>query len=132
MARQKLPPGTEGKAFWSQRYEDINLFERHLVRSGMLVLKFFLHLSKSQQKRRFLKRLDDPEKHWKFSLNDLSERSKWKDYLEAYEEMVNETSTKWAPWYIIPADKKWVTHALISEIIVFGFNPLRTAICLIL
>jgi PPK2 family polyphosphate:nucleotide phosphotransferase len=125
LARQKLPPGTEGKTFWSQRYEDINSFERHLVRSGTLVLKFFLHLSKNQQKRRLLKRLQDPEKHWKFSLTDLSERSKWKDYLKAYEEMLSETSTALAPWYIIPADKKWVTHALISEIIVSQIQKLN-------
>jgi PPK2 family polyphosphate:nucleotide phosphotransferase len=125
LARQKLPPGTEGKTFWSQRYEDINSFERHLVRSGTLVLKFFLHLSKNQQKRRLLKRLQDPGKHWKFSLTDLSERSKWKDYLKAYEEMLSETSTALAPWYIIPADKKWVTHALISEIIVSQIQKLN-------
>jgi len=124
LAKQKLPPEAEGKTFWSQRYEDINLFERHLVRSGMLVLKFFLHLSKNQQKRRLLKRLQDPEKQWKFSLTDLSERSKWKDYMEAYEEMLNETSTEWAPWYIIPADKKWVTHTLISAIIVSQIQKL--------
>ena len=88
-------------------------------------MKFFLHVSKEEQKQRFLKRLEDPTKNWKFSATDLSERSKWADYTDAYEEMVNETSTEWAPWYIIPSDKKWVTHALISEIIVSQIKKLN-------
>ena len=100
------------------------MFERHLVRNGTVLLKFFLHASKEGQKQRFLKRLEDPKKNWKFSATDLTERSKWVDYMDAYEEMVNETSTEWAPWYIIPADKKWVTHALISEIIVSQITKL--------
>ena len=124
LEREKLPAGVEGKLFWNQRYEDINMFERHLVRSGTVVLKFFLHVSKEEQKQRFLKRLEDPTKNWKFSATDLSERSKWADYTEAYEEMVNQTSTEWAPWYIIPSDKKWVTHALVSEIIVSQIKKL--------
>ena len=111
--------------FWAQRYEDINMFERHLVRNGTVVLKFFLNVSKKEQKQRFLKRLEDPDKNWKFSATDLSERSKWADYMDAYEEMVNETSTEWAPWYIIPADKKWVTHVSISEIIVSQIKKLN-------
>ncbi len=123
--KQKLPPQNEGVAFWEERYEDINLFERHLVRSGTIVLKFFLHISKEAQKDRFLKRLQDLKKHWKFSLADLSERSKWQDYLKAYEEMLNNTSTEWAPWYVIPADKKWVTHASISEILVSRIEKLH-------
>jgi len=124
LEKEKLPSDVEGKQFWNQRYQDINNFERHLVRSGTVVLKFFLHLSKEEQKQRFLKRLDDPKKNWKFSPNDLSERSKWGDYMDAYEEMVNETSTEWAPWYIIPADKKWVTHASVSEILVSQIEKL--------
>jgi PPK2 family polyphosphate:nucleotide phosphotransferase len=123
--KQKLPPKIKVKDFWDQRYEDINLFERHLVRNGTLVLKFFLHVSKKKQKERFLKRLEDPDKHWKFSLTDLSERSKWLQYMQAYEEMLNNTSTQWAPWYVIPSDKKWVTHALISEIMVSQIEKLR-------
>jgi len=111
--------------FWENRYEDINLFERHLIRSGTIVLKFFLHISKETQKDRFIKRLEDPDKHWKVSLTDLSERSKWQEYLQAYEEMLNNTSTPWAPWYVIPADKKWVTHACISEIMVSHIEKLR-------
>lgn len=125
LEKTKLPPGVEGKLFWNQRYEDINMFERHLFRNGTIVLKFFLHISKQQQKQRFLKRLEDPDKYWKFSLTDLSERSKWTDYMDAYEDMLNQTSTEWAPWYIIPADKKWVTHASISEIIVSQIEKLN-------
>jgi PPK2 family polyphosphate:nucleotide phosphotransferase len=125
LQRQKLPAVLEEKAFWSQRYDDINLFERHLVRSGTLVLKFFLHLSKDQQKKRLLKRLENLDKQWKFSLTDLSERSKWEDYRKAYEEMVNQTSSEWAPWYIVPADEKLFAHLLISEIIVSQIKKLN-------
>ena len=122
---QKLPQQSEGKGFWNQRYDDINMFERHLVRNGTVVLKFFLHLSKEEQKQRLLKRLETPDKEWKFSLNDLSERSKWADYVQAYEDVLNNTSTEWAPWYIIPADKKWVSHSLISGIIVSQIDKLK-------
>jgi len=125
LEKERLPSDAVGKLFWDQRYEDINMFEQHLVRSGTVVLKFFLHVSKEEQKQRFLDRLEDPEKNWKFSATDLSERSKWADYMDAYEDMVNETSTKWAPWYIIPANKKWVTHASISEIIVSEIKKLN-------
>jgi polyphosphate kinase 2 (PPK2 family) len=124
LEKEKLTFEPEGKQFWNQRYEDINMFERHLVRSGTVILKFFLHVSKEEQKQRFLKRLVDPKKNWKFSASDLSERSKWADYMDAYEEMVNETSTDWAPWYIIPADRKWVTHASVSEILVSQIKKL--------
>jgi PPK2 family polyphosphate:nucleotide phosphotransferase len=124
LEKTKLPPEVEGKQFWNQRYEDINMFERHLVRNGTVVLKFFLNVSENRQKQRLLKRLENPDKNWKFSLTDLSERSKWADYMEAYEDMLNQTSTEWAPWYIIPADKKWVTHASISEIIVSQIKKL--------
>jgi len=117
LEKQKLPNEKSGKLFWNQRYEDINMFERHLVRNGTVILKFFLNVSKKEQKQRLLERLDHPNKEWKFSLTDLSERSKWSDYMEAYEDMLNKTTTEWAPWYIIPADKKWVVHASISELI---------------
>ena len=122
---QKLPQDVEGKQFWNQRYEDINLFERHLVRNGTVILKFFLNVSKKEQKQRLLKRLETPDKNWKFSLTDLSERSKWKDYMDAYEDMLNETSTEWAPWYVIPADKKWMAHGSVSEIIVSEIKKLK-------
>jgi PPK2 family polyphosphate:nucleotide phosphotransferase len=124
LGKQKLPNEDEGKLFWNQRYEDINLFERHLVRNGTVVLKFFLNVSKKKQKQRLLERLDIADKEWKFSLTDLSERSKWVNYMEAYEEMLNKTSTEWAPWYIIPADKKWVTHTSISDIILSEIKKL--------
>ncbi len=125
LERQKLPPGSRGNAFWKSRYEDINMFEQHLVRNGTIVLKFFLNISQEEQKDRLLKRLEDPDKQWKFSFTDLSEREKWKDYMEAYEEVLNQTNTEWAPWYVIPADKKWVCHAAISEIIVAQVEALK-------
>lgn len=121
---QMLSPKLEGKQFWNQRYDDINSFERHLVRNGTIVLKFYLNLSKDEQKQRLLKRIEDADKNWKFSLTDLSERSKWANYMDAYEDLLNHTSTDWAPWYVIPADKKWVTHALISEILVWEIKKL--------
>jgi PPK2 family polyphosphate:nucleotide phosphotransferase len=118
LEKQKLPSGPRNNSFWRERYEDINSFERHLFRNGTIILKFFLHVSKNQQTQRLLKRLEDPDKNWKFSLSDLSERTKWKEYVEAYEALLTATSTKWAPWYAIPADKKWVTSMTVSDIIV--------------
>ena len=109
--------GKVGKKLWAHRYEDINEFERHLVRNGTVVLKFFLNLSKKEQKRRFLERIDRPEKNWKFCVNDVVERGFWKDYMQAYEDALSATSTKWAPWYVIPADHKWITRALIADIV---------------
>ena len=114
---QRLPPGERGKSFWKKRYEDINAFEKHLVRNGTVVLKFFLHLSKGEQKKRFLDRLDRPEKNWKFSPADLSERAFWDDYMGAYESALEATSTKSAPWYVVPADDKWVTHSAVASIL---------------
>jgi PPK2 family polyphosphate:nucleotide phosphotransferase len=109
--------GKLGKKFWEQRYEDINAFERHLVRNGTLILKFFLNVSRDEQKARFLERLSRPEKHWKFSASDLAERGYWEDYMGAYEDALAATSTKPAPWYVIPADNKWVTRAVVADII---------------
>jgi polyphosphate kinase 2 (PPK2 family) len=123
--KQKLPPGPRDDSFWKQRYDDINSFERHLTRNGTIILKFFLNVSKEQQRRRLLKRLEEPDKNWKFSITDLSEREKWKDYQKAYEDAISETSTKWAPWYVIPADKKWVTLASVSEILVSQIEALK-------
>jgi PPK2 family polyphosphate:nucleotide phosphotransferase len=113
----KLPPGKRGQRFWEERFDDINRFERHLERNGTLVLKFFLHLSKKEQKRRFLERLDNPDKNWKFSNADLKERDYWDKYQEAFQDMLRNTSTDWAPWWVIPADHKWVTRALVSAVI---------------
>jgi PPK2 family polyphosphate:nucleotide phosphotransferase len=117
VTRQKLPPGKRGQSFWRERYEDINNFEQHLTRNGTLIVKFFLHVSKAEQKRRFLERLDHPEKNWKFSAADVAERAFWNDYMQAYEDMLNATSTPWAPWYVVPADHKFVTHALVARIL---------------
>ena len=117
LARQKLPPGKHGKAFWRQRYEDINQLEKHLAANGTVILKFFLHLSKTEQKRRFLERLETPEKNWKFSGADLAERRFWDEYQQAYEEAIGATSTDWAPWFVIPADDKWTARAAVSAIV---------------
>jgi PPK2 family polyphosphate:nucleotide phosphotransferase len=116
LEKQKLPPGDRGNKFWDARFDDINRFERHLVRNGTLILKFFLNLSKKEQKKRFLERLENDEKHWKFSLADMKERGFWKDYQTAFEDMIQNTSTPWAPWWVIPADNKWVTRALVAGI----------------
>lgn len=117
LAAQRLPGGGGGKRFWRRRYQDINAFERHLVRNGTVVLKFFLNVSKEEQKRRFLERLDRPDKHWKFSAADLAERAHWGRYMKAYSDCLSATSTKWAPWYVIPADHKWVARAVVADVI---------------
>jgi PPK2 family polyphosphate:nucleotide phosphotransferase len=114
---QRLPTKKRGKRFWKGRYDDINAFERHLVRNGTVILKFFLHLSKDEQKRRFLDRLDKAEKNWKFSAADLTERGHWDDYQKAYERALTATSTRWAPWYVVPADNKGVTRAVVADIV---------------
>jgi PPK2 family polyphosphate:nucleotide phosphotransferase len=114
---QKLPRSDFGKDFWGDRYDDINKFERHLVRNGTIILKFFLNMSKGEQKRRFLARLDDPKKNWKFSVSDVKERQHWAKYEDAFEQMLEHTSTKWAPWWVIPADNKWVTRTLVANVI---------------
>lgn len=124
LEKQKLPEEKNSNLFWNQRYEDINMFERHLARNGTVILKFFLNISKKEQKQRLLERIENPDKEWKFSLTDLSERQKWSDYMKAYEDLLNKTSTEWAPWYIIPADKKWVAHASVSEIILSQIKKL--------
>jgi len=121
---QKLPPGKRGPGFWRDRFEDINAFERHLVRNGTLVLKFFLNVSKKEQKKRFLERLENEEKNWKFSTADLAEREHWDAYTEAFEDMLGATSTDWAPWYVVPADNKWVTRAVVADILTRSIRDL--------
>ena len=118
LARQQLPESALGGDIWEQRYDDINAFERHLVRNGIKVVKFFLHLSKDEQRRRFLDRIDRPEKNWKFAPSDVAERRFWDAYQEAFEETIRATSTDDAPWYVIPADRKWMMRALVSEVLV--------------
>lgn len=122
--KQKLPAGKRDKSFWENRYDDIKAFEHHLVRNGTIVIKFFLHVSKKKQKERFLERLERPEKHWKFSTADLAERAYWDDYMKAYEDALTATSTKHAPWYVIPADHKWVTRTLVADILVSTMRDL--------
>ena len=118
VAAQNIPDCNVNDKFWRYRYEDINNFEDHLSRNGTLILKFFLNVSKDEQRRRFLERIEDDAKHWKFSASDLAERAYWNDYQTAYGEMLEATSTKWAPWYVIPADHKWVSRAIVSSVIV--------------
>jgi len=125
LERQKLPSGKRDDDFWQDRYKDINNFEKHLTRNGTLILKFFLHVSKEEQKRRFMERLENPKKHWKFSAADLAERAFWKDYRQAFEDAIAATSTKSAPWYIIPADRKYVARALVADIITSGIMDLN-------
>jgi len=115
---EKLPPALLTKNIWEERFEDIRSFERHLARNGTVIRKFFLHLSKKEQKTRFLARLDEPEKNWKFSEADIHEREYWDDYQKAFEDMIRHTATKHAPWYVIPADNKWFTHLAVSAAIV--------------
>ncbi|DAC71641.1 MAG TPA: polyphosphate kinase 2 family protein [Thermoplasmata archaeon] len=115
--KQQLPPGRRGDKFWNARYDDINAYERHLVKNGTLILKFFLNISKEEQKRRLMERLENKEKYWKFALSDLAERRYWDDYQEAYEIMFFKTSTDEAPWYILPADFKWVARTAVADIV---------------
>lgn len=117
LALQKLPTGMDDKHIWQRRFEEINNFEKYLVNNGIVVLKFFLNVSKEEQKKRFLDRIDRPEKNWKFSTSDAKERAFWDDYMEAYEDMFNNTSTDWAPWHIIPADRKWFTRLAVAAVI---------------
>jgi PPK2 family polyphosphate:nucleotide phosphotransferase len=121
---QQLPNELVSKHIWEERYEDINNFEQYLVRNGVIVMKFFLHLSKGEQKRRFLERLEMPEKNWKFSMADVKERAHWKDYQKAYEEMIQNTATKHAPWYVIPADNKWFTRLAVAGAIIHRLHSL--------
>jgi PPK2 family polyphosphate:nucleotide phosphotransferase len=129
LIRSARIPGAdpEEEGFWKQRYDDINAFERHLARNGTVVLKFFLNVSKKKQHKRLLKRLDDPQKHWKFSAQDLAERDYWDDYMKVYEEALSATSTEWGPWYILPADNKWVTRALAASIVARTIESLGLA-----
>ena len=118
LEKQSLPVSPRAdKNFWKQRYEDINAFEEHLSRNGTVILKFFLHISKDEQKRRFLDRLNKPSKNWKFSAADLEERPFWEEYMDAYEAAISATTTDHAPWFIIPADHKWVCRTLVADII---------------
>jgi PPK2 family polyphosphate:nucleotide phosphotransferase len=121
---ERVPNGKRNGKFWRARYDDINAYERHLTRNGTVILKFFLHLSRDEQRKRFLERLESPEKHWKFSDSDMIERGFWDDYMQAYEDCLSATSTDWAPWHIIPANHKWVSRSLVAEIVVTTIESL--------
>jgi PPK2 family polyphosphate:nucleotide phosphotransferase len=125
LERQKLPPGATGKDIWKQRFKDIRAFEHHLARNGTAVLKFHLRISKEEQRKRFLARLDEPNKRWKFSMNDIAERGHWDDYMAAYQDMIRETSTDYAPWYVIPADHKHIAWLIVSAAIIETLEGLK-------
>jgi len=115
---QKLPPSLITKSIWEDRYEDIANIERYLSRNGVVIRKFFLHVSKKEQKKRFLARIDDPEKNWKFSIADARERGFWDEYAQAYEDMIRATATSYAPWYVVPADNKWFTRIVVAAAVI--------------
>ena len=121
---QQLPTGAVGPQIWEERYEDINAFERHLDRNGTKIVKLFLNVSKAEQKRRFLARLDTPHKEWKFNAADVAERGRWDEYMSAFEDALTATSTPWAPWYVVPADHKWLTQALVARLLVEAIQGL--------
>ena len=118
LAKQRIPPELIGKRIWQDRYEDIRNFERYLTRNGIAICKFFLHVSKKEQKQRFLERLNNPDKNWKFSAADVQERERWDQYQQAYEEMIQNTATEYAPWHVVPADNKWFTRLVVAATVV--------------
>jgi PPK2 family polyphosphate:nucleotide phosphotransferase len=125
MKNERIPPELVTKDVWKERFEDINAFERYLSRNGIVIRKFFLNLSKKEQKKRFLARLDEPEKNWKFSASDIHERKYWDDYMNAYEDMIAHTASKHAPWYLIPADNKWFSRLAVAAAIVDALDDLK-------
>jgi PPK2 family polyphosphate:nucleotide phosphotransferase len=127
LKRQKLPASLVNKRIWDERLSDIAQFEDYLTRQGTIILKFFLHVSRKEQKKRFLERLDRADKHWKFSMSDVHERKFWGDYMHAFEEAIRATATKHAPWYVVPADNKWFTRLLVAAAIVEAMEKLDLA-----
>ena len=125
LENEKLPPSLVTKNIWEERFDSIRSLERHMARNGTVIRKFFLHLSKKEQKRRFLARLEEPEKNWKFSAADIHERKYWDDYQNAYEDMIRNTSSKHAPWYVVPADHKWFTRLVVSGVVVETLESLK-------
>jgi PPK2 family polyphosphate:nucleotide phosphotransferase len=118
LEKQKLPPELVTKDIWNDRFQDIRSFERYLTRNGVVIRKFFLHVSNKEQKKRFLERIEEPEKNWKFSVNDAKEREHWDEYMEAYEDMIQNTATKHAPWYVVPGDNKWFTRVVVAAAVI--------------
>jgi PPK2 family polyphosphate:nucleotide phosphotransferase len=127
LAKQKVPVELVGKSLWADRFRDIRNFERYLANNGIAVCKFFLHVSKAEQKRRFLERLDTPEKNWKFSSADMNERGFWDAYQDAYEDMIRNTATRHAPWYVVPADNKWFTRVVVAAAVIDTLHSLNLA-----
>ncbi|HVZ53354.1 MAG TPA: polyphosphate kinase 2 family protein [Pseudolabrys sp.] len=123
--RQNLPKELDGKNIWKHRFDDIRAFEQHLARNGTVVLKFFLNVSKEEQRKRFLERVERPDKHWKFSLSDVTERKLWPKYMAAYEEAIRATSRPFAPWHVVPADNKWFTRLAVAGVLVDAFERLK-------
>jgi PPK2 family polyphosphate:nucleotide phosphotransferase len=124
LERQTLPPELVTKNIWTERFQDIRSYERYLARNGTVILKFFLHVSKREQKKRFLERLDNPEKNWKFSANDIKERAFWNDYMDAYEDTIRNTAAPEAPWYVVPADNKWFTRVVVAAAVIEALDSL--------
>ena len=124
LEQRSIPPSLIHKDIWKHRFQDICSFERYLTHNGVVIRKFFLNVSKAEQSRRFLARLEEPEKHWKFSASDIHEREYWNDYMAAYEDMIRHTSTSWAPWYVVPADHKWFTRIVVAAAIVDALEEL--------
>jgi len=122
---QKLPPELITKDVWKERFQDIRSYERYLSRNGVIIRKFFLHVSKAEQKRRFLERLENPEKNWKFSPNDIKERGFWNEYMKAYEDMIRNTASDAAPWYVVPADNKWFTRIVVAAAVIEALDSLK-------
>ena len=124
LENQKLPPDLVTKDIWKERFQDIRSFERYLTRNGVVIRKFFLHVSNKEQKKRFLERIEEPEKNWKFSANDAKEREHWDEYMDAYEDMIRNTATKRAPWYVVPADNKWFTRVVVAAAVIDALSSL--------
>jgi PPK2 family polyphosphate:nucleotide phosphotransferase len=124
LEKQKLPPELVTKHIWEERFQDIRHIERYLTRNGVVIRKFFLHVSKEEQKKRFLERIEEPEKHWKFSANDIKEREYWDDYMKAYEDTIQNTATKQAPWHVVPADNKWFTRVVVAAAVIEALSSL--------
>ena len=125
LRKERIPNSIGNKKIWKERFEDINAFETHLNRNGVLLRKFFLHLSKEEQRKRFLRRLDEPEKNWKFSEADVKERERWDDYMQAYEDMIRHTATPDAPWFVVPADHKWFTRMVVAAVVIQSLESLH-------
>ena len=125
LEKQQIPSKLVGKDLWQERFQDISAYERYLTRNGIAIRKFFLHLSKKEQKKRFLDRLDEPEKNWKFSANDIAERAYWDDYMNAYQDMIRNTASKRAPWYVVPADHKWFTRLTVAAVVVQALEEMK-------